>query len=89
MKSDDLRECLAALAHEQWSGWMKHLFSKVEGLEHEQLRSGRLAVVIPGEWAERWARQMRTPYEQLSEEEKESDRSEADRVLQIISQEQV
>lgn len=24
----DLREALAALAHEQWSGWMRYLFSR-------------------------------------------------------------
>jgi hypothetical protein len=33
---------------------------------------------------ERWRRQIDTPYEQLSEAEKQSDREWADRVLEII-----
>jgi hypothetical protein len=36
-------------------------------------------------WAvERWQRQVRTPYAELSEPEKDSDRDEADRVLALI-----
>jgi len=36
-------------------------------------------------WAvERWQRQMNTPYAELPEEEKNSDREEADKVLQLI-----
>lgn len=73
----ELREQLAALAHEQWSGWMRYLFEKT---------TGNIAgtALIP-EWAvERWKRQLNTPYAQLSEEEKESDRKEADRVLALL-----
>ncbi len=36
-------------------------------------------------WAvDRWIRQMNTPYSLLSEAERESDRAEADKMLQII-----
>ena len=76
-----LREQLAALAHEQWSGWMKHLFS----LTVRSHPAGREHEVIQGEVAERWKRQMRTPYAELSEAEKESDRAEADRVLDVLA----
>lgn len=77
-----LREKLAALAHEQWSGWMKYLFSKCEILPNGDL--GELAV-IP-EWAvQRWKRQMETAYADLSEQEKNSDREEADRVLALLA----
>lgn len=62
-----LREELADLAHEQWSGWMRYLFDN---------------------WSDdsvaRWQRQMETPYAGLSEEEKDSDRKEADRVLAVL-----
>jgi hypothetical protein len=64
----------ATIAHDQWSGWMKHLFSKCT------LRDDGTAV-IP-KWAvDRWTRQMNTPYDQLPEEEKESDRKEARRYI--------
>ena len=71
------REELAALAHEQWSGWMKHLFSKCITNEYE-------GMIIP-KWAvDRWIRQMNTNYNGLSEEEKDSDRFEADRVIKLL-----
>lgn len=73
----DLREELAELAHEQWSGWMKYLFSKCP----EQWTG---SVLIPSGAAERWKRQMNTPYSELSEKEKDSDRKEADKVLAVI-----
>lgn len=73
------REALAALAHEQWSGWMKYLFSKCVIVTYQG--GERVVAEIP-HWArERWVRQMNTPYDNLSEEEKESDRAEADRVF--------
>ncbi len=73
-----LREQLAALAHEQWSGWMEHVFRKTEHPFGTPLH------VIP-KWAEEnWQRQMRTPYAELSEKEKDSDRREADRVLALV-----
>jgi hypothetical protein len=80
MSKDELREALAAYAHEAWSGWMRYMFGKCErahGYDHE-------AVAIP-KWAvERWTRQMNTSYADLPEEEKESDRKEADKILDII-----
>jgi len=73
-----LREQLASLAHEQWSGWMRYLFSKCD----EAYDDG--SVYIPREFVERWERQMNTPYSELPEAEKESDRKEADRVLVLL-----
>lgn len=73
-----LREVLAALAHEQWSGWMRYLFSRCQ-----PFRDG---YEIPHEWASRWERQMDTPYAELREDEKESDRKEADRVIAALRQ---
>jgi hypothetical protein len=67
-----LRERLAALCHEQWSGWMRYLF------EHCSL--------IPETFAIRWKRQMNTTYSDLPENEKDSDRQEANRVLVLLQQ---
>ncbi len=74
---DELREALAALCHEQWTGWMHYLFSKSPTNAIGQR-------TIPREWVSRWQRQMDTPYAQLSEPEKNSDREEADRVLSLL-----
>src|SRR3990167_9008404 len=60
-------ERLAALAHEQWAGWMRYLFAQCPELSN----GSRL---IPAEWVARWVRQMKTPYAKLSEDEKDSDR---------------
>jgi len=77
-----LREQLAALAHEQWTGWMTYLF--------ETARDGKNddgTLTLPAWAVERWERQMATPYANLPEDEKESDRAEANRVLKLIGTE--
>ena len=81
---DTLREALADLAHEQWSGWMKYLFSK--GYFRNMKLDGTMQCVwiMPSEFRERWERQMNTDYEQLPEEEKDSDRAEADRMIKVV-----
>ena len=72
-----MKEKLAEFAHEQWSGWMKYLFEK-----SSQNPDGTMT--IP-KWAvERWSRQMNTKYSDLSEVEKESDRIEADKMIEIF-----
>lgn len=77
-ESETKREQLAALAHRQWSGWMHYLFSK--GTFNED---GTWTMPV---WAvERWQRQMKTPYSELSNDEKEQDRKEADRMIKILS----
>ena len=73
----ELEEKLAELAHEQWSGWMIYLFGKSSN-------DGDGNCVIPKEWANRWGRQAGTKYAGLSDEEKESDRIEARKVLALI-----
>lgn len=76
---NDTREALATYAHEAWSGWMTYLFSKCEYDLSDDL------VIIP-KWAvERWQRQAATPYRELPESEKESDRTEADKMLAIVA----
>ncbi len=76
----ELREVLAALAHEQWSGWMSYLFSLTEVRMH----GAEVAEEIPPALVKRWKRQMRTPYDQLGEDEKQSDRVEAERVIALL-----
>ena len=76
-----MREELAELCHEQWSGWMKYLFDKCAPPMHHS----QGGIIIPPWAVERWKSQMNTPYEKLSDEEKESDRAEADRFIAIFN----
>ena len=76
--TNDFRELVAALAHEQWSGWMLFLFAK-----SEYRPDG--SIIIPPDLVERWERQMNTDYSNLPEDEKESDRIEADRFIRLFS----
>lgn len=78
--SNELREQLAELAHDQWSGWMAHLFSK-------SVINQNGTMTIP-KWAvDRWTKQVDTPYPELSVKEMDSDRTEADRFLAVFQSE--
>lgn len=72
-----LRHELSDYAHEAWSGWMQHLFDVCEKNENG-------TVTIPKSRVERWMRQIQTPYENLSQEEQNSDNVEADRIIEIL-----
>ena len=61
---------MAEIQHGIWSHWMKYQFSKC-------LSSLGERIIIKG-LVERWTKQMNTPYNELSEEEKESDRKVVD-----------
>lgn len=75
--SNELRERLADYAHEAWSGWMRYMF----GRSNVQPDG---SITIPPHLVERWQRQMTTPYAGLPEEEKASDRKEADQVIDVF-----
>jgi len=69
-------ESLADYAHEAWSGWMRYLFEKSSEVEGH--------IIIHPYEVSRWKRQAATPYSELPEEEKESDRIEARKILATI-----
>ena len=56
---------------------MRYLFSKCEAGEGG-------AAIIPADLCARWDRQCETPYEALTEDEKDSDRKEARMTLDLI-----
>ncbi|HEC61373.1 MAG TPA: hypothetical protein ENI27_03875 [bacterium] len=74
-----IREKLAQYAHDSWSRYIHHLLSKCSVDWHGNHW-------IPPEYAEQLTREMETPYEFLSEKEKDSDRMEADRMLAVGAQ---
>ena len=77
IQNNNLLEELAALEHVGWSRWMEHLFEK-------SIHNDDGTVTIPAWAVERWKRQVDTPYSELTDQEKESDRDEARKILDII-----
>lgn len=73
----DLIERLSDAEHYSWARWMDYLFSKSATLSDG-------SVCIPPQLVERWKRQAMTPYANLSESEKEPDRSEVRRIVPLI-----
>lgn len=77
MSEAELIEQLADQEHVGWAHWMAYLFQV-----SEQQPDG--SVLIPAALVERWQRQVATPYTQLSEREKQSDREQVAHILPII-----
>lgn len=75
----NLLEMVADFMHNQWSHWMKYQY---ENLEYcwTNTRDRRK---ISDENYDRWLRQMNTPYAELSEKEKDSDREWARKLLEL------
>lgn len=70
-------EKLAAIEHERWADWQKYLHSKC-------IREST-GLLIPATLVKQWERQIATPYAELSEKEKESDREQVLRYWPLIS----
>lgn len=75
---EELREQLAAIEHERWADWQRWVHAR----GGKDPRSG--ALTIPASIVERWERQIETPYDQLSEDEKDEDRRQVDRYWPLI-----
>jgi hypothetical protein len=73
----DQRESLAAYAHHAWAGWMQYMLGKCT-------YNPDGTMTIPADLVVRWTRQMNTLYGDLPEQEKQSDRVEADTMLAIM-----
>lgn len=84
IERNKIQERMADLCHRQWGGWMEYLFSKCIEYKPDSVQASEGSVIIP-KWAvERWKRQILTAYKDLPEEEKETDRAEADKFLRIL-----
>ncbi len=69
----------ANIEHDRWARWQKYLHSR--GIVDNQ---GEGYLCIPMGLIKRWERQIDTPYSELSESEKESDRKETRNYLSLI-----
>ncbi len=76
-------EALAAAEHESWMGWAVYMLDRVEQeLADSSIPDALHAFqCLPG--VKRWRRQAVTPYADLPEKEKESDRVEARKKIEV------
>lgn len=72
-----LIEELAALEHDRWAHWQRYMHAKGR-------RQPDGSLILPADLVERWERQINTRYEDLSAEEKESDREQVRKCFQLL-----
>jgi len=77
MKSEKALESLSDVSNKIWSSWMEYLFLKCETDKYGQK-------IIPIRLVNKWRRQIETPYKDLSEDEKDSDREQAYKILKAL-----
>ena len=98
---DEKREALAALEHQQWAHWTRHMLEVLRpaidaGLSIPRANERLLSMghargrAMHPRWRaiedalSRWERQISTPYADLTEKEKDSDREWVDKVLAAL-----
>ncbi len=79
MTEEELIERLAECEHASWARWQAYLHSICA-------RNPDGSLTIPADRVRRWERQIATPYAELSEAEKQSDRDEVVRLLPLIQE---
>jgi len=72
----------ANLEHERWARWQEYMFSKF--VEHSNGKGEY--VCLSSDLFKRWSRQIKTPYSNLTEAEKESDRKETRNYIPLLEQ---
>ena len=77
MNEKEIIEIMARVEHERWAKWQKYLHSKCT-----VYRNG--TVSFPHDLFRHWERQIKTPYSELSEREKEMDREEARTTMKAL-----
>lgn len=76
-ESKTLLEILASQQHQIWAHWMQYLFQV-------STKNPDGSLTVPEYLVERWTHQVQTQYSNLSEKEKESDREQAQKILDAL-----
>lgn len=77
LESEQLVDELAAIEHERWAHWQRYVHDHCQRQQDGSL-------VIPAELAARWEAQIETPFVELTERERDSDREQVRRYLPVI-----
>ena len=78
LESKRILDRLASIEHERWAHWQEYLHARCE-----QQPDGSLT--IPPDLVAHWTRQIETPYSELTDDEKESDREQVLRYLATVA----
>jgi hypothetical protein len=78
LRNPQLIEELAGVEHERWAHWQRYLHAQCEPGPDGSL-------TIPPDLVRRWTEQMRTPYRELPDRDKDSDREQVHRYLPTIA----
>lgn len=77
LESEQNVERLAPIEHERWAHWQQFVHDQCKHQEDGSL-------VVPAELVARWQAQIETPYAELPEQAKESDREQVRRYLPTV-----
>jgi hypothetical protein len=75
---NELLETLASVEHERWAHWQRYLHSRCVPQGDEG------ALLIPADLVRQWEKQIVTPYSELTDAEKESDREQVRKYMPLI-----
>ena len=83
---ENLLETLAELEHQQWAHWTKYMLDRLAQLEAKLDGNAPYKAYFElSQQKQDWRRQIATPYSELTEKEKDSDRSWASKSLEITA----
>jgi len=74
------REKLATLQHEIWSDWVRHMFEV-------SIANPDGTFTIPSKYVKQWQHEINTAYDDLTEEEKDGDRKQVDKITRLLDSE--
>lgn len=77
LRDEPVLERLAALEHARWAHWQRYVHDR-----GQRMADGTL--VLPADAVARWDRQMNTAFDDLSPEERESDREQVEWYLGVV-----
>ncbi len=77
----------ADLEHKRWARWQNYIMTKLFRIASRSEK--RITLTVPIKYWKKWKREIKSPYAELSEEEKESDRKQTRAYLPVIRKEKI
>ena len=80
---EEFKDKLADIEHQRWSDWQKYIM--LGCFKERGVHDDNMILEIPQRQWDNWHRQIMTPYKDLTEKEKDSDREQVDRYWKLIT----